>query len=319
MFCDLVDHEMFKRLADKVQRLEDEVGKIKTDLQGEKERNEELRNKNENLLKEVNKKDVEIDQMAVELSDLKNKFKDMCVEVDNQQQQINAGKTNEQIIQQANNIVEKSKEFEETVDTVCTVKDEVKSTYAQILQEKNEIKAKQNDGNMNIKKEVKEIIRKNPRLIRETADMNKTIMIIGKKEEENKNRIDRDKTELRNIMEIMKKISEDITDRDIEVYHRVGKYEEGKHRPIKVTFNSANTAEEVLWNAQNLKDDEEMKNIWIRRFLSKEDRETVKEKIAEAKSKNEARSEEQKKVFFFKVVGLQVRKWYIDKRAMETE
>ena len=148
--------------------------------------------------------------------------------------------------------------------------------------------------------------------------MNKSVIIIGKTEEEVNNRIMRDKTELSNIMNIVHKVSKDITEKDIEEFHRVGKYESGKHRPIKVTFQSANTMEEVIRNAKNLKDEEEMKNIWVKRCLNKEDRETLKDKIEEAKQKNEARSEEDKSLFFFKVVGLQVRKWYINKRDKET-
>ena len=43
--------------------------------------------------------------------------------------------------------------------------------------------------------------------------------------------------------------------------------------------------EEVMSNARKLKDEEEMKNVWIRRCLNKEDRETLKRKIEEAKQK----------------------------------
>ena len=82
--------------------------------------------------------------------------------------------------------------------------------------------------------------------------MNKSVIIIGKTEEEVNNRIMRDKTELSNIMNIVHKVSKDITEKDIEEFHRVGKYESGKHRPIKVTFQSANTMEEVIRNAKNL-------------------------------------------------------------------
>ena len=184
------------------------------------------------------------------------------------------------------------------------------------MKEKDEIsKSKQNDEK--IRKEVKEVIRKNPKLIRETVDMNKSIIILGKKEEEINNRIVRDRTEIINIMNIINKVSKDITEKDIEEFYRVRKYESGKHRPIKLTFQNANMME-VMRNARKLKDEEEMKNVWIRRCLNKEDRETLKEKIEEAKQKNEARSEEEESRFFLRVVGLQVRKWYKNKREMET-
>ena len=136
---------------------------------------------------------------------------------------------------------------------------------------------------------------------------------MGQKEEEINNRIIRDKTELGNIMHTINKISQDVTEKDIEEFQRVGKYENGKHRFIEVTFQSANTMEEVMRNDGNLKDEEEIKNIWIRRCLDKDDREPLKEKTVEAKQKNEAKSEEAESIFFLKAVGLQVRKWYINK------
>lgn len=316
-FCDLVDVEMFTCLSDKVKKIEERLVKVEAQWQSEKAKTEEVKKKNEELEKEINRKDVVINEMSAELVDLRNKVKEMSNEVDKHQQMLSENGRNEELLKKASNIVEKSKEFEESVDTVCTVQDEIRSTYAQIMKEKDEIsKNKQNDEK--IRKEVKEVIRKNPKLIRETVDMNKSIIILGKKEEEINNRIVRDRTEIINIMNIINKVSKDITEKDIEEFYRVGKYESGKHRPIKVTFQSANMMEEVMRNARKLKDEEEMKNVWIRRCLNKEDRETLKGKIEEAKQKNEARSEEEESRFFFRVVGLQVRKWYKNKREMET-
>ena len=203
-FCDLVDTEMFKRLSTKVTNLEALVNKMWYELESEEKGNEELRKMNEELTKEVNRKDVEMNEMSAEVNDLKNKVKEMSIEVDNHQQKLSDKETDEEIIKQANSIIERNKEFEESVDTVCTVKDEIKSTYAQILKEKDEIKNnRQNDENVNIKQEVKEIIRKNPKLIRETVDMKKSVIIMGKKEEEIKNRIDRDETELNLIVSLI--------------------------------------------------------------------------------------------------------------------
>ena len=67
------------------------------------------------------------------------------------------------------------------------------------------------------------------------------------------------------------KISQDITDNYIEEFRRVGIYESGKYSPVKAIYQSANTMEEVMRNAKNLKDETEIKNMWIRRCLNKED------------------------------------------------
>ena len=70
-----------------------------------------------------------------------------------------------------------SKHFEGALGKVFTVKDEVKTTYAQILKEKDEIKEKQKAqptglGDISIKKEDKEVISKNLKLLWQTLDMN---------------------------------------------------------------------------------------------------------------------------------------------------
>lgn len=110
-------------------------------------------------------KNAEISDMSAEVCDLKKKVREMSTEIVNHHQMLNKGEEDEEIIQQANNILEKSKDSEESGDAVCTLKDESNAPYAQILKEKNKIKCRQSTDtrgfeNVNIILEVKEVIRK---------------------------------------------------------------------------------------------------------------------------------------------------------------
>ena len=61
---------------------------------------------------------MEISELSAEVCDLKNKVKEMSIEVDSHQQQLNDKEIGEEVIKQANNIIEKNKEFEESIDTL---------------------------------------------------------------------------------------------------------------------------------------------------------------------------------------------------------
>ena len=57
-------------------------------------------------------------------------------------------------------------------------------------------------------------------------------------------------------------------------------------RPIKLTFDSHTTQQDILKNATKLQDAEEhLKQLSIRYDLSKDERNTIKESVEEAKKK----------------------------------
>lgn len=86
--------------------------------------------------------------------------------------------------------------------------------------------------------------------------MNKAVAIMGKEGGINNRKI-RNKTELSNIINI---ISQDIIENGVGEFQRVGKYGSEKHKPIKVTFQSAKIMKEVMGNTKSLKDEDEIKN-----------------------------------------------------------
>lgn len=97
------------------------------------------------------------------------------------------------------------------------------------------------------------VIRKNLRLLRKTVDVNKSLVIIGNKEKDIQNQFNNDKVELNSILKITKKIfQEEISCKGIEGFHRLGKFEAGRSRPLKVTFQNISIMEDILKNADEL-------------------------------------------------------------------
>lgn len=301
-------------------KLKVKVDELTREAEENKKENEKLKVKVDELTRVVNGKDGQISELLAEISDMKDKLKEMGSDMYKCQLKLKEKDENEEVIKQANTILQKEKEFEESVDKVHSVKEEIKTTFAEILKQKDEMKnsqmvEKQQASQIDIRQEVKDVIRKNAKLLRETVDMNKSIVIIGSNEENIQNKFLKDKADLKNILEIANKVlDEEVSGKDIEEFHRLGKYEANKNRPIKVTFQSTNMMEEVLRKAIKLHEEEEFKNVFIRRCLSREDRELLRGKLEEAKGKNAERSEEEAQVFFYKVVGMQVKKWYKNKR-----
>ena len=223
-----------------------------------------------------------------------------------------------EVVKKASTIVENSKIIEEkmekTNDMVKTYKEDIQETYAQILKEKEEIKQQRVDK-IDIIKEVKDVIRSNPRFIKDTVDINKSVVFFGLKQDDIINRFERDKHELENISKMMNTIIGEGDEITVEEFSRLGKYVPNVDRPLKVTLQNTSMVEMVLRNAKKIREKEEWKNVWVNRCLNREDREKLKEKVEEAKKKNDERSEEEARHFFYKVVGMQVKKWYISRGA----
>lgn len=104
---------------------------------------------------------------------------------------------------------------------------------------------------------------------------------------------------------------------DVEEIMRLGTYEESKDRPLKIRMKTQVAAEGLLRYSWKLKTNEDTKMIYIRRNMTEEERVKVREMMTEAKEKNEARSEEEKKKFFWRVRNERLKKWWIGERTQE--
>ncbi len=98
---------------------------------------------------------------------------------------------------------------------------------------------------------------------------------------------------------------------EIEEVYRIGKYDQGKSRPLKIKLKSQTAGEETLVNVWKLAKSNKFKQVWIRREMNEEERKKLNELRSEAKERNEQRTQEERELFFWRVMDLRLRKWYV--------
>lgn len=92
-------------------------------------------------------------------------------------------------------------------------------------------------------------------------------------------------------------MTKEISERHIKEYGVDDRYENGKNKQLKVAFQSNNSVEEIVRIEKKLGEIKEHKEVRIKRCLSQEDKEVVKERIEESKRKNGKTSEEEEMHF----------------------
>ena len=97
---------------------------------------------------------------------------------------------------------------------------------------------------------------------------------------------------------------------------RLGKYVEGKSRPMKIRLRSQASAEEVMAGSWRLAGKDEYKRVWLRNDLNEEERAKLSQLWETAKEKNLTRTAEEEVKFYWKVKDMKLRKWYIRKENM---
>lgn len=97
----------------------------------------------------------------------------------------------------------------------------------------------------------------------------------------------------------------------------MGKYNEGGKRPLKVKIISQVTVEEILARTGKLAGHQDYKDIWIKKDMNLEERDKEKNLRTEAKEKNEQRTETEKKMLYWRVMDMRLRKWYLRGREEE--
>ena len=114
-----------------------------------------------------------------------------------------------------------------------------------------------------MKKTVIQVIKEKEELVRHTVEKKKCIMVFGVGEEKTPMRQEREKKE----KDVTRKLVEVATNEtnecqgEIEEVSRIGRYEEGKNRPMRIKFKSQTSAEEVLNGAWRLGKREDYKNF----------------------------------------------------------
>ena len=166
-----------------------------------------------------------------------------------------------------------------------------------------------------MEKKIVNVIKEKKKMVRDTVDKVKCVVLFGVKEENIVDRLERDRKEKEKIRQIVTEVVED-EDRamgQVEEYYRIGKFEENKDRPLKIKFATQLQAEEMVNGAWKLARKDVWKKVWINRDLDEEERIKQRELVGEAKEKNDNRTEEEKKKFYWKAVDLRIRKKYYKK------
>lgn len=184
------------------------------------------------------------------------------------------------------------------------------------------IKEQLNERDEDIAKKMVGVLKNKEQLVREIAEKKKSVIIFGMKENKVTYRPRREREELRSVRDLLKNLNDQERqnlEEEVEEILRLGPYKEGISRPVKVVLKSQNATEEVLYRTAKLRDIEGCKEIYIKKNRNEEERKRYKELGAEARMKNEERSEEDKKIFFWRILGDKVRKWYIREREQVEE
>ena len=201
------------------------------------------------------------------------------------------------------------------------MKDEVKIWKEESEREKvsfrQVLKEQQKESDANIEKKVVGVIKNKPRLVRDTVEKKKCIIMYGMKEIKKSTKFLRERDEVKKAKEVIASLNNEEEDEryeeEIEEVYRLGRFKQGENRPLKVRFRSQAEAEELLYRAGRLSKTEEYKDIWLKRDLTEEERNRKRELSQCAKERNEERSEEEKKEFFWRVLDLRLVKWIIRK------
>ena len=161
------------------------------------------------------------------------------------------------------------------------------------------------------------VIRQNENLVRDSVERKKSVIIFGVKEKKNPIRQVREKEQKDLVNEIVAVVGdrEEEIGKEIEVVHRIGKYKEGASRPIKVIMKTQTAVDHIIRRTGKLAEKEDFKNIWIKRDMSEDERMKERELRKDANEKNEKRTENEKKTFYWRVLDMGLRKWYIKRQG----
>ena len=225
---------------------------------------------------------------------------------------------NKTLREQLKEDAEEVKKCREEVKSSVRVVKEQQKTWAITQQENAEsfkkILESQKKAKEDIKSNVVSVIKEKEKLVRDTVDKVKCVVIFGIKEEKNVNRLEREQKEKEKVNEVLKEVIDENQPMGmVEEVYRIGKFEEGKYRPIKIKFTTQARAEEVISNAPKLAGKEKFKKVWINRDMDRDERNVLKTLVEQAKQKNLERTEEEQEQFYYQVRDLKIRKRLIRK------
>ena len=201
------------------------------------------------------------------------------------------------------------------------VKNEVKIWNQEMEKEKvsfrEVLKEQQKEQEANIEKKVVGVIKNKGGLVRDTVEKKKCLIMFGVKEIKRSSKLLREREEVKKVKEILASLNDEEENEkyedEVEEVRRLGRFVQGGVRPIKIRFKSQIAAEELLYRAGRFSKSDQYKDVWLKRDLDEEERSKMKELSQCAKDRNEKRTEEEKKEFFWRILDMRLVKWYARK------
>lgn len=189
----------------------------------------------------------------------------------------------------------------------------VKTHEENIVDFKEVMKQQEEDHKNNLEKQVIQVLKRKENVVRDMVEKKRSVIVFGLKEKVLTSKFERGKEELKLAREIIGEVGEENMDSEgeIEEVYRMGKYDEGRDRPMKIKLRSQAAATSILDRTWKLAQTEKYKKVWIREDLNEEERARRNELIKDAKEKNEQRSETEKNKFYWRVLDGKTKKWYI--------
>lgn len=251
--------------------------------------------------------------MKKQMDEVKNEL--LEIRLENEELKNENESLKKQIKSEVSEVKKQKEEIKQTVKTVEKKQTEWKKQQESTEQSMRKIIDEQKKDKKELRDEVINVIKQEKRLVRDTVEKVKCLVIFGMPEEKILNKTEREEKEKEKVKKVLEAATDDegITGIKVEDIFRIGKFEENKNRPVRIKFATQSMAEEILYGSWRLAGKEDFKNVWINKDLDEGERLKVRELVEEAKQKNDSRTEEEKLKFYWKVRDWQVRKRFYKK------
>ncbi|KAK3894637.1 hypothetical protein Pcinc_001615 [Petrolisthes cinctipes] len=125
------------------------------------------------------------------------------------------------------------------------------------------MKQEEEERKNNLEKQVIQVLKSKENVVRDMVEKKKGVIVFGLKEKVSTTRKDRVKEDLKVARPIIGEVEDDNTEsgEEIEEVFRLGKYQEGKDRPMKIKFKTQVAATRVLEKTWKLAQTEKYKKV----------------------------------------------------------
>ena len=289
--------EITKELPDKMEKrwnnVKENLGKeikiIKEEVKAVRDEGDELAKKVKKELEGKDKEEKERDQVIKDLGKEVTKVKERESRVKEEEE----GRV---------------KEMKEMRNEIGELKKETKKSWADMVKGDSEVKKTVMDViKRNFDEDIRgELVHRAMPMMKQEVDRFRSVVITGIEEPTGSTFQEREELEKGNIRKVLKALNMEWASGDIATRLRLGMYSTLATRPrqIKLTFVREETQKEILRRAHNLKSLSEYSYIFIRKDMTKEERNRINSILEEVKTLNEKRTEADKKKFFWKRDGL---------------